>query len=223
MNSKFNPDNVDQNGIAKYLLENPGFFSKFPEVLDKIQSHKTAKDKVISLGQNQLFQLRREKGFLKENLLALLEIATQNDRLGESIHKVTIEIIKASDLKRLLEIFASCLKVEFHVADSVIKILNFKKSDNYDSRAADQEIELVLGNLDSPICTKTPITISNKWFKEIHTLKSFLYCPIIGSSKLGILVLASTEEEHYNEDLDFVFLKRLVEVFALRLEGLKLN
>ena len=68
---------IDAEQVAAYLRENPDFFSKFPQLIEKITIPHVHKGSV-SLVELQSEQLRKKVRSLSHKLNQLISIAKQN-------------------------------------------------------------------------------------------------------------------------------------------------
>ena len=75
------PGGAQEERVAGYLLEHPGFFDRHPETLLKLELCRRTDGRVASLVERQVARLRERNRELEGRLGDLLEAAGDNERL----------------------------------------------------------------------------------------------------------------------------------------------
>src|SRR5690625_1641249 len=93
-------ENIEAS-VIEYLSRNPHFFAEQPELLAQMQIPH-ASGTAISLLEHQVRVLRLRNHALQNRLDELLEVARDNDRLAERMHRLTLELMDADNLDGVL-------------------------------------------------------------------------------------------------------------------------
>ncbi len=200
--------------VAAYLRKNPDFFVKYPDLAKYFELESAQKTNVIPIKNKQLKKIQQDKSKLETSLENLLEIAEQNDKLADQIHRITIDLINSTDLENLIIKFHSNLTNEFKVQHSALRLWNIGKKIPKRLVSNDPSLLSFAEELSGP-------NFSQKLFKQIvGTFEfesddgSYAYCPIRTTKTFGILILFSSDKNHYARQKDTVYLRRLVELLA---------
>ncbi|AGY91054.1 hypothetical protein SPICUR_00125 [Spiribacter curvatus] len=112
---------IDEQAVLDYLRAHPELLQRHPDLVGQIDvPHPTGG--VTSLIEYQVSILREENHALAERLDQLLQVARDNDRLVEQIHRFTLELLAANDLDSVLMAIRDGLRHDFR-ADVVEVIL----------------------------------------------------------------------------------------------------
>ncbi len=103
--------------IADYLKLNPGFFTSFPELITELQiPHDSGQ--AISLVERQVQMIRDENNKLRSRFKELLDVASENEALIRSMHRLTLQLMEASSPQQIFATMQEQLAESFG-ADSV--------------------------------------------------------------------------------------------------------
>ena len=109
------PGGAQEERVAGYLLEHPGFFDRHPETLLKLELCRRTDGRVASLVERQVARLRERNRELEGSLGDLLEAVGDNERLVERIHRLTIGLLAPSSAAQRIGILHRRLKRDFEV------------------------------------------------------------------------------------------------------------
>ena len=99
--------NLKAEDVSEFLLCNPDYFIKNPEVLTAIQvPHITGE--AVSLVEKQLSLLREQNSQAQKKLHELIEIARQNEELARRMHSLSLTLMDAAEPKIYLR---PCMKI----------------------------------------------------------------------------------------------------------------
>lgn len=108
---------VSADFIADYLKANADFFSHFPDLLTSLQiPHDSGQ--AVSLVERQLQVLREENSRLKSRFKELVDVASDNETLIRSMHKLTLQLMEASSPTQILDTLQEQLSKSFS-ADAI--------------------------------------------------------------------------------------------------------
>ncbi len=99
--------------VAKYLRTNPDFLIRHPEVLDAVQlPHESGA--AVSLIEKQVGQLRERNRSLLKQLKQLVRVASDNEKLMNRLHQLTLELMIIKDLGSFFDRLCLALMNEFN-------------------------------------------------------------------------------------------------------------
>ncbi|WP_144214369.1 DUF484 family protein [Shewanella donghaensis] len=112
--SELSMDNfpLDEQLIREYLLDNPDFFNRFPELLLAMRVSHTERG-AISLVERRQEILRTRVTQLEEEITSLMKIATENEKIFRFNRELALKILKCEDLGQLRQAVSESLKQEF--------------------------------------------------------------------------------------------------------------
>lgn len=103
---------VDEESVAAYLRANPEFFLRHPKLTAELElPHEVPP--AVSLVGYQMRLLRAEKERLSSQLEELLQVARDNDRVAEQLHRLGLELLEAADLEAKLVTLRESLRADF--------------------------------------------------------------------------------------------------------------
>lgn len=102
--------------VADYLREHPDFLKRHPELLDlQMVPARRRGDGVVDLQQFMVEQLRRDVARLKADQEDLLANSRDNLSTQDRIHKATLALLAAQDLRQLVDVIGTDLAVMLDV------------------------------------------------------------------------------------------------------------
>jgi uncharacterized protein YigA (DUF484 family) len=198
--------------VAKYLLSNPDFFTKYPELVEKLAIPHVHKGS-ISLVELQSEQLRKKVRTLNQKLSQLISIAKQNEQIYRVYADLNTRIMKCKTMDELEfileEVIQEKLKlaavriVPFKGAHALPEIQRrlfiekrFKRHKFFFGRLSDHERKLL--------------------FAEENVNSAALL--LIGDlGELGMLAVGSSDASHFNPDMDTLLISQLQEFLGILL------
>ena len=97
--AKRETDGQDDEAVAGYLLEHPGFLDRHPEVLEALEAG-CRRDGAVSLVEKQLAVLRKRHRDVEASRDELVETARANQKLSICLHEVALELLRGAALDR---------------------------------------------------------------------------------------------------------------------------
>ncbi len=103
---------LDELMIREYLLDNPEFFNRYPELLlaMRLSHHERGS---VSLIERRQEMLRGRVTQLEEEITSLMKIATENEKIFRFNSDLSMKILKCEDLGELRQVLSEKLKTEF--------------------------------------------------------------------------------------------------------------
>jgi uncharacterized protein YigA (DUF484 family) len=145
---------IDEERVAEYLLNHPGFFERRPQLLGTLKlSHPTGGD-AVSLIERQVSVLREQNRSLERKLLELVNIARENEQLSRKLHSFAAELLKTGSLSDAIAVTEDKVRELFNTDFVAVKLLPGVTDDP--SLQVDNEIRQGLFNKlveqDKPLC-----------------------------------------------------------------------
>ena len=113
---------VEERGVAEFLRTHPEFFTQHPDVLMEMTLHH-ASGLAISLIERQVATLREHSRQLKHQLHDLVQIARDNDRLNERMHRLVLSLMDCTTLQEVFIAVYDSLRNDFHADAVVIRLM----------------------------------------------------------------------------------------------------
>jgi uncharacterized protein len=211
---KIKKKSLTNKEVADFLLFNPDFLSKNPEILNSIEViHETGG--AVSLIQRQVEILRENYNSTTNNLLDLLSIAKSNEEIFSQTKKLILSLIEAKSIVEIAErieyVFESqfnatkCRLVFFKDHQDVPKgRLKSAKDSHKNFGDKYNSIDFYCG----PISEKQAVFIFGKRTKIIECA----LVPLRSSEFPGLIAIGSSVEGKYNAKKDTLFLDFIAEV-----------
>lgn len=205
-------DLIAAEQVASYLLENPDFFTQFPQLIEKINiphAHKGS----VSLVELQSEQLRKKVRSLSHKLNQLITIAKQNEAIYRVYADLNLRILKATNLDDLKFILEEVIQENLKLASVSLKPFKgahalpeiqqrlfiekrFKRHKFFFGRLSDHERKLLFADQDA---------------NSVALL-------LIGDlGELGILAIGSKDPGHFNPEMDTLLITQLQQFLGIML------
>lgn len=194
--------------VAHYLLNTPEFFEEHIDVLAQITLPHPHGGRTISLGERQLLTLREKNKVLEKKLHDLMIFAKENDALQHKVHEFTTALFAARDLATLQEMITHLLRDIFAVPHAALNLWQISPPS--------MEVLMFTDAQPQPVCLHQAAHETASWFGESAAqLHSFAYLPLhAGSVSVGLLVLASEDQQRFYPEMGTVFLQRISEAVS---------
>lgn len=206
---------LDAEQVAAYLLENPEFFSQFPQIIEKISiphAHKGS----VSLVELQSEQLRKKVRSLSHKLNQLISIAKQNEAIYRVYADLNLRILKCTNLDDLKFILEEVIQDNLNLASVTLKPFKgahalpeiqqrlfiekrFKRHKFFFGRLSEHERKLLFAD------------------QEANSVALLLIGDL---GELGILAIGSKDPGHFNPDMDTLLITQLQQFLGILLPKL---
>ena len=113
---------MEASAIAEYLKKNPAFFEDYADVLAQIFVPHPHGGHAIPIAERQMLALRDRAYELEQKLRELIRHGTENDEIGEKLHRSTLALFAAPDLETTLAVLSHSLKEDFGVPQVAIRL-----------------------------------------------------------------------------------------------------
>ncbi|WP_037392723.1 DUF484 family protein [Shewanella baltica] len=190
----------DELIIREYLLDNPDFFNRYPELLLAMRLPHMERG-AISLVERRQEMLRQRVGQLEEEITSLLTMAARNEKIYQFNTELSFQLLNCADLVSLKEVLADSLKLQFNF--SHVRLISVLDSDmkaiwdqrlhkgHYFGRLTQQEAKRLFGSeVGSVALTK------------------------LSEDNPVIFAIASQDATHFHPDMDNMLLEQLRRLLA---------
>ncbi len=217
------PSELSEKEVAAYLRDHPDFFENHLALLaDMVLPHESGP--AVSLVERQVSVLRDQKRHLKVQFNELVQVARENDRLSERMHRLMLAGLEADGLDEVLVMLQSALRDEFE-ADAVTVWL-FAGADQPATTQAtyvaedDTALEPFSGIVQDrhPVCGRLrSVQLENLFAEQAADIQSAAIIPLIGAqggALIGLLAIGSLDPQRYHAHMGTDYLRRLGEVIG---------
>jgi len=190
----------DELIIREYLLDNPDFFNRYPELLLAMRLPHMERG-VISLVERRQEMLRQRVSQLEEEITSLLTMAARNEKIYQFNTELSFQLLNCADLVSLKEVLADSLKLQFNF--SHVRLISVLDTDmkaiwdqrlhkgHYFGRLTQQEAKRLFGSeVGSVALTK------------------------LSEDNPVIFAIASQDATHFHPDMDNMLLEQLRRLLA---------
>ncbi|MEM6186944.1 DUF484 family protein [Shewanella vaxholmensis] len=190
----------DELIIREYLLDNPDFFNRYPELLLAMRLPHMERG-AISLVERRQEMLRQRVSQLEEEITSLLTMAARNEKIYQFNTELSFQLLNCADLVSLKEVLADSLKLQFNfshvrlssVLDTDMKAIWDQRlhKGHYFGRLTQQEAKRLFGSeVGSVALTK------------------------LSEDNPVIFAIASQDATHFHPDMDNMLLEQLRRLLA---------
>jgi len=209
---------IDDDTVAAYLRAHPEFFLRHPQLTAELElPHQVPP--AVSLVGYQMRALRADRDRIQSQLQELVQVARDNDRVAEQLHRLGLELLEAPDLDGKLVTLRESLRADF-AADIVtisligddLPAVNAEIIVSSDP-AAERRDELfpeqrpVVGQLE-------PDTLELAFGNEAARIASAAVLPFGDGAMRGVVGIGSFESDRFSGDQGTVFLCRLADLIG---------
>lgn len=215
----------DAQQVARYLTNHPEFFENHTELVAELRlTHRSGS--AVSLIERQVQVLREQNEGLKARLLELVDVARDNDRLSDRVHRMTLDLLATDNAAALTDALEDRLRNEFG-ADSVSLFLadideqqqresGIQRLDVNDELKTRFDAAYAEGK---PQCGRLSAEQAEFLFREqAQAIESAAVIPLGDHAQAGLLAIGSREANRFNHSMGTLFLCHLGELLLALLK-----
>jgi uncharacterized protein YigA (DUF484 family) len=208
---------MDASAVADYLKQNPQFFEDYADFVAEIFVPHPHGGHAIPIAERQILTLREKNQELESKLRELIRFGTENDAIGDKLHRSTLALFAAPDLETSLAVLYHSLKEDFGVPQVAARLWGKVPEQSYlpELAATSVEIREYAEHLGTPYCGPSAAFDSREWFDDGDALRSFAYLPLRTVHTFGLLALGSQDPERYHAGMGTLHLTRLSELASV--------
>ncbi|MCL2872470.1 MAG: DUF484 family protein [Betaproteobacteria bacterium] len=211
---------MNPNSVLEFLRDHPQFLEDNAHLLSNAPAW-SQDGRVLSLTERQLRTLREKNTILERQLRDMLRAGTDNDVIGERLHRVTLAFFAARDLTTTLDVLRQSLAEDFQVPFVAVRLwaapVNVTRP-LVECLPVCAEVQEYADKLDAPYCGRDVGGEIKSWFNGAKALGSFALIPLRTRQTFGLLALASPDEQRFPPGMGTVYLTRLSELASMTLE-----
>lgn len=207
---------MDASDVASYLREHPEFFEEHADEIAEIFVPHPHGGHAIPIAERQILALRDKNAELGAKLAELIRYGSDNDAIGERLHRSTLALFSAPDLETTLAVLYHSLREDFGVPDVAVRLWGRVPEQSYlhELAATSTEVREYADRLERPYCGPEAVAESREWF-EGGAAASFAFLALRTSSTFGIVALASPDAQRFHAGIGTVYLTRLADLASL--------
>jgi len=221
---EFVEDTISEQAVAAFLVDNPDFFERHRTLLGTLQlPHATGG--TVSLVERQVSMLRQKELKAQRRLKELIAVARDNDVLFAKIHRLSIRLLAARDLRSSIVAVEEAMRSGFGADQSVLVHFGepalfadidagrfFRVVDRGDP--ALQPFATFLDG-DKPRCGRARDSQRGFLFHDdADEIGSMALVPLGEKSQIGFLAIGSTDADRYHPGMSIDVLARVGELVA---------
>lgn len=216
---------ISEQAVAGYLRRHPDFFQDKASLLSDLRIPHDAGG-AVSLVERQIVVLRDTSERQQKQLDSLIQIARENDRLNEQLHRLILGMISSEDIGKLLDMIQDHLRHDFSADFVAIRILGTPRDERFQSRPEfitdpagfTAQFQRLLG-ADKPYCGRLTTEQLEYLYGELaETIGSSALMPLGKQGKIGLLTICSYDRGRFYPSADTAFLGRMSEVISAAVE-----
>ena len=208
---------VHASEVAEYLKKNPKFFEDYADVIAEIFVPHPHGGHAIPIAERQILTLREKNNELEARFRELVAYGTENDQIGEKLHRSTLALFAAPDLETTLAVLYHSLKEDFAVPQVAARLWGKVPEQSYlpELAATSTEIREYADQLGQPYCGSAAAFESREWFEDGDALQSFAFMPLRTAQTFGLLALCSPDGQRFHAGMGTLYQTRLAELASV--------
>jgi uncharacterized protein YigA (DUF484 family) len=203
----------------------PEFFQDHLDLLEKMHiPHPSGS--AISLISKQLQLFRTKHQELENQLIALIEIARENDASLNRMHELTLALLEANTLEEVIAnlnmVFAECFVTDF-TAIKIIKNAAAPAISHLFVEPGDARLKIFANELktNQPKCGRPSLAQAQFLFgNDAAEVRSAAIIPMAYTRLEGIVAIGSRDDTRFHYSMGNLFLMQMSEIIATRLISL---
>lgn len=208
---------INEDQVALYLKNHPGFFLKRDDLLCELElAHPSGS--AVSLLERQVSLLRERNMDVRSRLGDLLDNARNNDLLFEKTQKLVLSMLEAKSLDNLVSCFTRSLTSDFNM--DYARLTLFGRPDAYANTpikivTIDEAYEKIPGLLRSnnPTCgVLRDEELQFLFGSNSEKIGSAAVAPLTHGQDLGVIAIGSLDSQYFRASTGTLFLDYLSEV-----------
>jgi hypothetical protein len=213
---------LNPQAVADFLIQHPNFFNDFPGLLAELNIPHPHGTHAISMSERQLISMRDKVRMLENKLAELIQFGEENDGISDKLQALTLALLTTRTPQDMLVALALHLREGFAVPHHALRAWNLP-SDSVPglSDPVSQIARDAISAMAQPVCGVLAVDEAIDWFGEVSPhLRAFACIPLrvsANSMPLGLLVLASEEENRFYAGMGTLYLERLGQLISAAL------
>ncbi len=207
--------------VSAYLKQHPQFFEQHAELLTEMYLPSPHGGGTVSLAERQQLLQRDRIRVLEAKMADFLKYGEENDATTEKIHRLSLGLLASQNFEVLVDMLIHTLKEDFKVPYVGVRLWATANDSVDSSNSVFQPVEAELKSwaqgLVQPYCGHRPGLEVDRWFGESATPKSFALVTLKSDQAIGLLAMASEDEQRFYPEMGTMYLKRIGELVSASL------
>jgi uncharacterized protein YigA (DUF484 family) len=205
--------------VAGFLKEHPEFFEHYSELMAEIFIPHPHGGRAIPISERQILTLRERNRQIEGKLREVIQYGEENDTISEKVHRISVALIAAPELRAVLNAVYLNLREDFAVPHVALRLWRGgSRGDAPEFRPVSDAAREFAESLANPYCGGRAMVDTSAWFGEAGAhLRSFSYLPMRDGGVFGLLALASEDPQRFFPEMGTLYLKRLAELISAAL------
>ena len=219
---------LTERDIAEYLIQNPGFFQRNPELLTSIQLGSAHGQRVVSLHERQAEMLREKIKVLENRLVDMIRHGSENSVTTNRLLQWAAGLHLEHDPAALPQKICDDIRAQFMVPQAALRVWGV--APHYAGapfvRGVSSDTRSFASSLTTLYCGVHVNVEAVRWLDDPLLAASLVLIPLRDPSKLpsagvfGLLVLASPDASRYQEDMATDYLEHIGKLASAALSRL---
>jgi hypothetical protein len=205
--------------VAAYLKQHPEFFEHYAGLLEEIYIPHPHGGRAIPITERQILTLRDKNKQLEGKLREVIQFGEENDAIGEKVHRISLALLAATDIRAALNAVYLNLREDFAVPHVALRVWKHDgHSDLPEFKPLNDASREFAASLTNPHCGSHAWADAAALFGEAAAhLRSFSYIPLRERETFGLLALGSEDPQRFYPEMGTLYLKRLGELVGAAL------
>lgn len=217
MSNPQQPTITTEEQVVAYLKSHPGFFIDQDDLLAHMRIPH-ARGSSISLVERQVTVLRERNADMYNRLSHLMDVARDNDRLFDKVRRLVLEALDVQTLDELVGVVDDSLRHSFKVPFSTLILFSDKQISvgrSTSLKTAQQQIGGLLVGGKAFCGVLRPKQLEFLFGDEqAAQIKSAAVVALDYQGIQGVLAVGSSDQQHYSNSVETLFLTYLADVLA---------
>lgn len=213
-------ERIDEKDVEQYLREHLDFFESHGALLAELSvPHQSGA--AISLVERQVKVLRKQNKKLNQQLSDLVKIARENDKLGKQVFHLTLALMSAKNLERLLAFLRECLRRDFNIDAMVLRMEAKPKQDELKDKSVFVPAGELRGQFEKflkegrSLCGRLQGIQKEYLFgNDAESIKSMVLLPLSNGNGFGVLAIGSADENRFQSGMGTLYLNQMSAIIS---------
>lgn len=201
---------VDDTLIAEYLIENPDFFERHPQLLQQL-SLRHQQQGVISLVERQQQVLRQRIMQLEEEITDLMVTARRNEEIFQAYSDLYVALLACDDLASIMDALQDTFSTRLQMPALTLKFFDSPiELDEQFTFAADTHKMLLSKRFQNSAVYLGRLTAEEKKLLFPNEAINSVALLLLGKKgELGMLAIGNHDAGHFEPAMDTLLVRQL--------------
>jgi len=210
------------HAVAKFLQENPDFFTQYPELFATLDVPHPHQPRTISLGERQILTLRERLRDFEFRLAELVRNGALNEATTTKLNLWCLRMLAEQSPLRLPGEVALGLAEQFNLQEVALRVWGLDVPADGVGAAVDASVHNFANTLAAPYCgSNTDFTAVGWLHKKPASLAMLSLRARPHEPAFGLMVLGSDDPERFAPDMGTTFLQTVSNLASAALSRLK--